>query len=195
MTDVALKNPIVTAVQAVKSGNDIAAVSSSNPLPTNLPAGWAINNEAINGRLWIARFLKTGAATKYSAIQIKNTGSLPIVVASVAVGGVSGSNFYRVVRSTSDLANASSFNYMNYKTDITAAPSSFSIRDTVLDSLTAIGNNCFTFTGTAISTVQPASAAITTLYILVPPSERIQIECDTAGMGFYLNAQIVELPA
>lgn len=33
MTDTALKNPIVTAVQAVKSGNDIVAVGASNPMP------------------------------------------------------------------------------------------------------------------------------------------------------------------
>ena len=33
MTDTALNNPIVTAVMAVKSGDDVVAVSSSNPLP------------------------------------------------------------------------------------------------------------------------------------------------------------------
>lgn len=33
MTDVTLQNPIVTAVQAIKSGNDVVPVSSSNPLP------------------------------------------------------------------------------------------------------------------------------------------------------------------
>jgi hypothetical protein len=33
MTDTALKNPLVTAVMAVKSGGDIVAVGSSNPLP------------------------------------------------------------------------------------------------------------------------------------------------------------------
>jgi len=33
MTDTALNNPLVTAVMAVKSGGDIVAVGSSNPLP------------------------------------------------------------------------------------------------------------------------------------------------------------------
>ena len=33
MTDTALNNPLVTAVMAVKSGENIVAVSSSNPLP------------------------------------------------------------------------------------------------------------------------------------------------------------------
>jgi len=33
MTYVTLQNPIVTAVQAVKSGNDVVPISSSNPLP------------------------------------------------------------------------------------------------------------------------------------------------------------------
>lgn len=33
MTDTALNNPIVTAVMAVKSGDDVVALSSSNPLP------------------------------------------------------------------------------------------------------------------------------------------------------------------
>lgn len=32
-TDVTLQNPIVTAVQAIKSGIDVVPVSSSNPLP------------------------------------------------------------------------------------------------------------------------------------------------------------------
>lgn len=34
MTDTALKNPIVTAVMAIKSGEDIAAVSTANPFPS-----------------------------------------------------------------------------------------------------------------------------------------------------------------
>lgn len=33
MTDTALKNPIVTAVMAVKNGEDIAALGTSTPLP------------------------------------------------------------------------------------------------------------------------------------------------------------------
>ena len=33
MTDTALKNPIVTAVLAVKNGEDIAALSTATPLP------------------------------------------------------------------------------------------------------------------------------------------------------------------
>ena len=33
MTDTALNNPLVTAVMAVKSGENIVAASSSNPLP------------------------------------------------------------------------------------------------------------------------------------------------------------------
>ena len=33
MTDTALNNPIVTAVMAVKSGDDVVALNSSNPLP------------------------------------------------------------------------------------------------------------------------------------------------------------------
>ena len=37
MTDTALNNPIVTAVMAVKSGDDVVALSSSNPLPVQNP--------------------------------------------------------------------------------------------------------------------------------------------------------------
>ena len=33
MTDVTLQNPIVTAVMAVKNGNDVAALSTTTPLP------------------------------------------------------------------------------------------------------------------------------------------------------------------
>jgi hypothetical protein len=39
MTDVALKNPIVTAVMALKSGNDIVAVSTSAPLAVEVASG------------------------------------------------------------------------------------------------------------------------------------------------------------
>jgi hypothetical protein len=37
MTDTALKNPIVTAVLAVKNGEDVVAVSSSSPIPITNP--------------------------------------------------------------------------------------------------------------------------------------------------------------
>lgn len=39
MTDTALNNPIVTAVMAVKNGEDISAVSTTNPFPSSLTDG------------------------------------------------------------------------------------------------------------------------------------------------------------
>ena len=43
MTDVTLQNPIVTAVQAIKSGNDVVPVSSSNPLPVAQTDGLTVS--------------------------------------------------------------------------------------------------------------------------------------------------------
>ena len=39
MTDTTLKNPIVTAVQAIKSGNDVVPVSTTDPMPVTIISG------------------------------------------------------------------------------------------------------------------------------------------------------------
>lgn len=74
MTDTALKNPIVTAVQAVKSGEDVVAVSASNPLPVNSqPDNRTSNSQAaldgIIAKCWINC---PAVAAKFSAVQIWN---------------------------------------------------------------------------------------------------------------------------
>ena len=68
MTDVTLQNPIVTAVQAVKSGNDVVPVSSSNPLPVAQTDGLAVSGTATS-----AAVLFTTSMLNYESITVQVT--------------------------------------------------------------------------------------------------------------------------
>lgn len=74
MTDVTLQNPIVTAVQAVKSGNDVVPVSSSNPLPTSMVNLFDNTTlECARGNIFICRIVTTSLATgKFLSITLQN---------------------------------------------------------------------------------------------------------------------------
>lgn len=73
-TDVTLQNPIVTAVQAVKSGNDVVPISSSNPLPTstvNLFDNTTL--ECARGNIFICRIVTTSLGTgKFLSLTLQN---------------------------------------------------------------------------------------------------------------------------
>ena len=75
MTDTALNNPLVTAVMAVKSGENIVAVGSSNPLPFAQPDGIAVSGTATG-----AVVLFTTSMLNYESItvQITNAGTATI---------------------------------------------------------------------------------------------------------------------
>ena len=68
MTDIALNNPIVTAVQAVKSGNDVVAVSASNPLPISQLDGLSVSGTATG-----AAVLFTTSMLNYESITVQVT--------------------------------------------------------------------------------------------------------------------------
>lgn len=68
MTDVTLQNPIVTAVQAVKSGNDVVPVSSSNPLPVAQSDGLEVSGTATS-----AAVLFTTSMLNYESITVQVT--------------------------------------------------------------------------------------------------------------------------
>ena len=68
MTDTALNNPLVTAVMAVKSGGDIVAVGSSNPLPFAQPDGLAVSGTATS-----ADVLFTTSMLNYESITVQVT--------------------------------------------------------------------------------------------------------------------------
>lgn len=81
-TDVTLQNPIVTAVQAVKSGNDVVTVSSSNPLPTTSTASENHLGE-VGGRTVrvAATFARPADTTAYAALDTVSTStSAPVVI-------------------------------------------------------------------------------------------------------------------
>jgi len=82
MTDVTLQNPIVTAVQAVKSGNDVVPVSSSNPLPV-APTASENHLGEIGGRTVrnAATFARPADTTAYAALDAVSTStSAPTVI-------------------------------------------------------------------------------------------------------------------
>ena len=68
MTDTALNNPLVTAVMAVKSGGDIVAVGSSNPLPISQMDGGAVSGTATS-----AAVLFTTSMLNYESITVQVT--------------------------------------------------------------------------------------------------------------------------
>ena len=68
MTDTALNNPLVTAVMAVKSGGDIVAVGSSNPLPVAQTDGLAVSGTATS-----ADVLFTTSMLNYESITVQVT--------------------------------------------------------------------------------------------------------------------------
>ena len=109
MTDTALNNPIVTAVQAVKSGNDIAAVSSSNPLPTGLDERTSPMQAAIAGKLFGYKLTAPAVSGRYSAVQIWNpVGSGKILAVFSANGWNStGTMTWSRVKQTRALTTAS----------------------------------------------------------------------------------------
>jgi len=86
MTDVTLQNPIVTAVQAVKSGNDVVPVSSSNPLPVAQTDGLSVSGTATS-----AAVLFTTSMLNYESItvQVTSAGSSCTITYETSDDGVS----------------------------------------------------------------------------------------------------------
>jgi len=68
MTDTALKNPIVTAVMAVKNGEDIAALGAATPMPVAQTDGLAISGTATS-----AAVLFTTSMLNYESITVQVT--------------------------------------------------------------------------------------------------------------------------
>ena len=94
-TDVTLQNPIVTAVQAVKSGSDVVPVSSSNPLPTASPMATSGNLEVIAGRVHLLRASQAAVAAQYARIQIHNPNSYDVFVINLLTfAGTAGTHVY-----------------------------------------------------------------------------------------------------
>jgi hypothetical protein len=107
MTDVTLQNPIVTAVQAVKSGNDVVPVSSSNPLPTSDALGATAANQ-------------TALLAKFSATANSDANRLPI--SQIDGGAVSGT-----ATSAAVLFTTSMLNYESITVQVTSAGTSCTI--------------------------------------------------------------------
>lgn len=66
--DNALKNPVVTSVLAVKSGDDFVAVGASNPLPVSTPDGLTVSGTATG-----AAVLFTANMTGYESLTLQIT--------------------------------------------------------------------------------------------------------------------------
>lgn len=109
MTDVALNNPTVTAVQAVKSGNDIVAVGVGNPLPTAQTSSQTdrciiLETDFIAHSYNVA----AGGVGNYSKSQIWNpVGSgKKIVVYTILTWHTSGTLQYQTVLTSTKLSTA-----------------------------------------------------------------------------------------
>ncbi len=85
MTDTALNNPLVTAVMAVKSGGDIVAVSSSNPLPVAQTDGLSVSGTATS-----AAVLFTTSMLNYESItvQVTSAGTSCTIIYEASEDGV-----------------------------------------------------------------------------------------------------------
>ena len=106
-TDVTLKNPIVTAVQAIKSGNDVVPISATDPMPTSNALGATAANQ-------------TALLAKFSTTANSDANRLPI--SQLDGGSVSGT-----ATSAAVLFTTSMLNYESITVQVTSAGASCTI--------------------------------------------------------------------
>jgi hypothetical protein len=189
MTDIALKNPIVTAVLAVKNGEDIAALGTSNPLFTDLPKAWSQSNEAVKGNFYVARLSLAIVASKYPAFQIKNPigSGKTILITNIAAWSSSGNNVYQIVRGSVDLANAGAESVVNLNTSV----SGVGVCTFKKESISAVSTVIALAKG-SINTSTADGASITSDPIVISEGGIIQIECTAVGVGADIKIKYIE---
>lgn len=189
MTDVALNNPIVTAVQAIKSGNDVVPVSSSNPLSvllTEISSSGAAN---ALGKMYSGKITCSAVAAKYSACQIWNpANSGKDLIVYLATGyNSAGTVTWNVLPNVSTPLTTSGGTIINNK--FGGAATSFELRTQNLDALTA---NPF-YTPSNASIVAPGTSLMISQQVYtIAPSTGLQFEQATVNIGANLLCVIAE---
>lgn len=194
-TDVTLQNPIVTAVQAVKSGNDVVPVSSSNPLPVLQPTSAASNIDSKNGYTNNVRALNTAVSAQFARQQIHNAGSTSIQVNALTVwAATAGTHVYSVYEVTTHDAS----------TQIANAKTCFRLGDAGSSSIevyhyasaTAIQTTGILGSNTSASIVTPGSSLIFGVgTITIPAGKTLEIAIGTANVAFTINSTVTVFPS
>jgi hypothetical protein len=189
-TDVTLQNPIVTAVQAVKSGNDVVPVSSSNPLPviTYPNVKTSVTESSLIGKLYKAWATAPATAAKYSAVQIWNptgSGVTLLVTAANCYNSAGAMKWYLLLNQTK-LSGTAGF-IINLKAGGDAP--NFQILTEALTARTvndSLGSN--------VSSVTPNGAAllIGNEYYTIPEGWGLRYEGETVNVGMNLITVIIE---
>jgi len=192
MTDTALKNPIVTAVQAVKSGEDVVAVSSSNLLPVmSRPNPMTSSVEScLRGRLFKGWATCAAVSVKNSAIQIWNPTNSTMTLQIVALNAYNSAGtmkWYPLI-STSPLTTLTG-NTISLNTVI--GTPRFEIR---CDNLATRTSN--TSLGVTISATTPVGTGLLLsgeIYLLAP-NTGLTYEAETQNIAMNLHITAVEMP-
>lgn len=193
MTDVTLQNPIVTAVQAVKNGNDIEPISSSNPLPVSQPFGVVPQFDIMQNLAYRVAYLTAAVSAKYSAFQILNPTSKDIFIHSLQVWWASGTNIASVFELNTALTNQlTSATYIApltvggaasgatiYYDNLASIPATTPISEVSTPTAVKAGTNILTPSG----------------YIKIPANKGIVIVCNTQNMAMGISSVYAEKAA
>jgi len=174
----------------IKLLNGGTAVSSSNPLPTVLPAGASIAVDGKNGQLNNIRATNTAVSAQFARQQIYNAGSADILVLALNVwGGTAGTHVYSMYGVETHNASAA---VANAKTSFKlGASASDSIEVYHYASASAIQTTGILGSGTSASIATPgAGITFGSGFIIIPAGKTLEIAIGTANVAFTINATV-----
>jgi hypothetical protein len=191
MTDTALNNPLVTSVLAIKSGADVVALSTSNPLPNSPSACSSQATANFLGQMFTCRLTVAAVSAKYSAAQIWNPSSntKTLVVNSLSGYNGSGSISWSIVPRVTAALTTSGGTIFNNKAGGAAA--GFELRGANLDAPTAspdynITVAATTFAGTGLR-------ADGSMFFTIPAGYGLQLEHNTTNVALNIFATVAEI--
>jgi len=188
--DNALKNPVVTSVLAVKSGDDFVAVGETNKLPvTSYPnTKTSAIESSIIGKLYKAWVTAPATTAKYGAVQIWNpVGSgVTLVVATATCYNSAGTMKWYPLLNQTQLTGTDGF-IVNLKAD--GGASNFKILTEALAARTA--NNSL---GISVTPTTPNGMSLLNgnEWYTIPSGWGLRYEGETVNVGMNLIAMIIE---
>ena len=188
--DNALKNPVVTSVLAVKSGDDFVAVGETNKLPVSTysnPKTSAIE-AAVIGKLYKAWVTAPATTAKYSAVQIWNPVGSGITLILPQVNGHNSAGtmkWYPILNQTK-LNGSTGF---IQKINPTGGEAGFQILTEALNARTVTDSF-----GVTISSTTPNGAGLLVSgeFYVIPEGWGLRFEGETVNITMNFIAMVIE---
>ena len=189
--DNALKNPVVTSVLAVKSGDDFVAVGeTSNPLPVTTysnPKTSAIE-AAVIGKLYKAWVTAPATTAKYSAVQIWNPVGSGITLILPQVNGYNSAGtmkWYPILNQTKLNVSTGFIQKINP----TGGAAGFQILTEALNARTVTDSF-----GVTISSTTPNGGGLQVSgeFYIIPEGWGLRYEGETVNVGMNFIAMVIE---